>query len=101
MAGKKHSSILSPRLTRPLESDMMQRPLLLAMLLCGVLGAAQAATPKEQYAADSKAANDRFASDKKICADEATAAARMQCARDAKTEHDKAMASAKEKLTAA
>jgi outer membrane lipoprotein SlyB len=80
---------------------MMKRPLLLAMMLCGVLSAAQAATPKEQYAADSKAANDRFASDKKICADEASSNARMQCARDAKTEHDKAMASAKERLTAA
>jgi hypothetical protein len=80
---------------------MTIRPLLLSMLLAGLAGSAFATTPKEQYAADTKAAAARYAADKKICAGEADSAARMQCARDASAEHDKAVAAAKAALAAA
>lgn len=54
-----------------------------------------ALTPKAQYAADSQAAQSRYKSDLKICADEPDSAGRMQCKRDAKTEYDHALADAK------
>ncbi|HEX8987958.1 MAG TPA: glycine zipper 2TM domain-containing protein [Rhodocyclaceae bacterium] len=44
-------------------------------------------------AADDAAA--RYAADKKLCAEEATSSARMQCLRDAKAEYDKAVGSAR------
>lgn len=58
-------------------------------------------TPKAQYAADSKKAQDRYAEDKKLCNDEATSNARLQCRRDAKSEYDKAIAAAKAQMKAA
>ena len=58
-------------------------------------------TPKAQYSADSKAATARYTSDKALCNDETTSAARLQCRRDAKAEYDKAMAEAKARLSAA
>jgi uncharacterized protein YcfJ len=58
-------------------------------------------TPKAQYAADSKKAQERYAEDKKLCNDEATSNARLQCRRDAKAEYDKAIATAKAQLKAA
>lgn len=58
-------------------------------------------TPKAQLAADSKSAATRYASDKKLCNDEATSDARLQCRRDAKAEYDKALASAKAHMAAA
>lgn len=58
-------------------------------------------TPKAQYAADSKKAQDRYAEDKKLCNDETTSNARLQCRRDAKSEYDKAMATAKAQMKAA
>ncbi len=79
----------------------MIRPLLAAMLLCGIVSTAGAATPKEQYAADAKAAAERYATDKKLCAEESSSGARMQCLRDAKSENDKAVAAAKATLAAA
>jgi outer membrane lipoprotein SlyB len=80
---------------------MTIRPLMAAMLLCGVVSAAGAATPKEAYAADTKHAAERYASDKKLCAEEQSSGARMQCLRDAKAENDKAVAAAKATLAAA
>jgi len=57
-------------------------------------------TPKAQYDADLKQAKARLASDQKICNAEADSAARMQCKRDAQSEHDKAVAAAKAQLSA-
>jgi outer membrane lipoprotein SlyB len=49
------------------------------------------------YAADdaAKAAAARYESDKKLCAEESTSGARMQCLRDAKDEYEKAVGSAR------
>jgi outer membrane lipoprotein SlyB len=62
--------------------------------------ATAAMTPKAQYDADLKQAKARLASDQKICNAEADSAARMQCKRDAQSEHDKAVAAAKAQLSA-
>lgn len=43
---------------------------------------------------DEQAATQRYNDDKKLCAEEGDSGRRMQCLRDAKTEHDKAMAAA-------
>ncbi|HQR02685.1 MAG: glycine zipper 2TM domain-containing protein [Proteobacteria bacterium] len=40
-------------------------------------------------------AADRYAADRKLCADESSSTARMQCLRDARTEYQKALAAAK------
>lgn len=45
--------------------------------------------------AEHKAAAARYAEDRKLCADEATSSARMQCLRDAKAEYRKALAEPK------
>lgn len=58
-------------------------------------------TPKAQYAADSKKALTRYSDDKKLCNDETSSDARLQCRRDAKAEYDKAIATAKTQLKAA
>ncbi len=80
---------------------MTYRPLMAALLLCGLAASAGANTPKEQYTADTKMAADRYASDKKLCAEEQSSGARMQCLRDAKDVNDKAMAKAKADMAAA
>jgi outer membrane lipoprotein SlyB len=78
---------------------------LISGLLFVVMGSAALAqapvTPKAQYTADSKAAQTRYEADKKLCNDEASSAARLQCRRDAKSEYDKVIASAKAQLAAA
>ena len=52
---------------------------------------AWAATPANaQLAADNKAALARYDSDKKLCNDETSSNARLQCRRDAKAEYDQA-----------
>ena len=58
-------------------------------------------TPKARYTADSKAAQTRYEADKKLCNDETSSPARLQCRRDAKSEFDKVIASAKAQLAAA
>ncbi|MBI2725552.1 MAG: glycine zipper 2TM domain-containing protein [Polaromonas sp.] len=50
--------------------------------------------------ADTKAAQARYESDKKLCNDEANSSARLQCRRDAKAEYDQAVAAAKAKAPA-
>lgn len=74
----------------------------IAALALGSTGLAQAEglpegalTPKAQYAADSQAAQSRYQSDLRICADEPDSAGRMQCKRDAKAEYEQALANAK------
>ena len=76
--------------------------LTLALLVStGAALAQTASTPKAQYAADSASATQRYEGDKKLCNDESSSTARLQCRRDAKAEYDKAMANAKAKMNAA
>lgn len=56
---------------------------------------------KAQYTADSKAAKTRYDSDLKLCADEPSSSARLQCRRDAKTEYDKTLTEAKARMSVA
>ena len=68
------------------------------LLLSGMASTAlaeTALTPKAQYAADSKKALARYEEDKKLCNDEASSKARLQCRRDAKAQYDQARAAAK------
>ncbi|OYY62855.1 MAG: hypothetical protein B7Y51_07575 [Burkholderiales bacterium 28-67-8] len=65
-------------------------------LALGVTAGAQTAAPaKTQTAAQNKAALARYDSDKKLCNDETSSTARLQCRRDAKAEYDKALADIK------
>ena len=68
----------------------LPKTLLAIMLLAGAQSPAV-------YAADdaAKAAAARYQSDKKLCADESTSGARMQCLRDAKAEYEKAVGAAR------
>ena len=63
---------------------MKTRHLVLAMLLAFSVNAASAAQEKA-----GKDAAVRYAEDKKLCAEETSSSARMQCLRDAKAEYDK------------
>ena len=66
--------------------------LTLALLVStGAALAQTASTPKAQYAADSASATQRYEGDKKLCNDESSSTARLQCRRDAKAEYDKAI----------
>ena len=85
-----------------MHSLQFMKPLALALMAAASLAAAQAATtPKAQYAEDSKAALARYEADKKLCNDETSPAARVQCRRDAKTLYDQALAEAKARMAAA
>ena len=80
------------------------KQLLIALTLGAALAAGaqvQPVAPKAQFAADSKAAAARYEDDKRLCNDETTSAARLQCRRDAKAEYDAALAAAKARLAAA
>nr|WP_295783706.1 glycine zipper 2TM domain-containing protein [Rhodoferax sp.] len=62
-------------------------------------GAWAKTTPANTHlTADSKAAQARYDADKKLCNDETTPNARLQCRRDAKAEYDQAMAAAKARV---
>lgn len=82
----------------------MKKPLLLlsaSLLLSGLASTAlaqTAMTPKAQYAADSKQASARLAEDKKLCNDETSSSARLQCRRDAQAEYNKAITAAKARM---
>lgn len=52
-------------------------------------------TPKAQYSADSRQAQVRYDADKKLCNDETSSTARLQCRRDAKSAYDQVIAAAK------
>ncbi|MCU6432838.1 glycine zipper 2TM domain-containing protein [Undibacterium sp. Jales W-56] len=75
----------------------MKRSVLFVAITMAITSGAQAQTlsSKQQYTIDTKNASTRYADDKKLCAEEATSAARMQCLRDAKTEYNNALAAAK------
>ncbi|OIR00454.1 hypothetical protein GALL_175190 [mine drainage metagenome] len=71
--------------------------LLLLLLLASAQSSAIAgSTSTTAYKAAQKKAAAQYASDKKLCADESTASARMQCLRDAKAEYTRALTAAKE-----
>lgn len=53
------------------------------------------ATPRAAIDAAKKAATARYSDDKKLCAEENSSGARLQCLRDAKAEYTKALAKAK------
>ena len=74
---------------------------LVLSLLTGSALAQAPASPKAQYATDSKKALARYEEDKKLCNDETSSSTRLQCRRDAKAEYDKALAAAKAAMTAA
>ena len=82
----------------------MKNPFLLlttGLLLSGLASTALAETtmtPKARYAADSKQAAARYAADKKLCNDETSSSARLQCRRDAQAEYNKAISAAKARL---
>jgi outer membrane lipoprotein SlyB len=59
-----------------------------------------ATTARSQYDIDSKLALTRYQEDQKVCKEVPDAPARMQCYRDAKTEHDRAITAAKAKRDA-
>ena len=61
---------------------------------------APSAPAKPQLAADTKAALARYESDKKLCNDETSSSARLQCRRDAKAEYDQAVSATKSKAAA-
>lgn len=85
------------------------KQILIALTLGATLAAgAQAQTapqpplsPKAQLAADTKAAGARYEDDKRLCEDETSSSARLQCRRDAKAEYDSAIAAARARMTAA
>jgi len=85
------------------------KQILIALTLGAALAAgAQAQTapqpplsPKAQLAADTKTAGARYEDDKRLCEDETSSSARLQCRRDAKAEYDSAIAAAKARMTAA
>lgn len=73
-----------------------------ALILAGMSSFAVAeapATPKAQFAAESKLAMTRYNGDKALCDDEKSSSARLQCRRDAKSEYDNAIAAAKKKMS--
>lgn len=73
--------------------------LLLSALAASSLAQSSSAA-SAQYAAESRQAQLRYAQDKKLCNDEASAPARLQCRRDAKAEYDKAISAAKAQRSA-
>jgi uncharacterized protein YcfJ len=74
---------------------MIHRPLVLALILCGMAASASAAPPKQAQSPEIKQADARYAADKKLCAQSDSSSSRMQCLRDASDEHAKAIAAAK------
>jgi outer membrane lipoprotein SlyB len=52
-------------------------------------------SPRSQYDIDSKLAQTRYQEDQKVCKEVPDATARLQCYRDAKSEHDRAMTAAR------
>ncbi len=78
------------------------RPTMIAIaagvLVLGWVQAQAATTAQTQYTADSQQAMARYKEDQKLCDSEPTSASRMQCKRDAKSEYDKAMATAKARM---
>jgi len=105
MTGPVHSPIVRISSISTLKTAMKKkssRSLALTLALLAPAASIWAATAAQtQLAADSKSAQARYDSDKKLCNDEATSSARLQCRRDAKAEYDQAIAAAKAHASAA
>lgn len=68
------------------------------VILVAGQAAAQTNWSSESVVVDTpKAAKARFVADKKLCADESSSQARLQCRRDAQSEYDKALANLRAK----
>ncbi len=67
----------------------------LFILMAAILFSNAVWAAESDYAAAKKAAEARYAEDRKLCADESTSSIRMQCLRDAKDEYNKALAKAR------
>ena len=67
---------------------------------CAAAFAETALTPKAQFAAESKKISAAYEEDKKLCNEETSSKARLQCRRDAKTEFDKSLAAARVQMNA-
>ncbi|MFA7270523.1 MAG: glycine zipper 2TM domain-containing protein [Sterolibacterium sp.] len=81
---------------------MNRQSLLFLILLAGSqfpAAVSLAASSSASSTAASKEAASRYAADKKLCAEESSSSARMQCLRDAKAEYTKALAEAKTRQT--
>ncbi|MBC3907531.1 MULTISPECIES: outer membrane lipoprotein [Undibacterium] len=79
---------------------MNKKLLVASLMLTAVTGAfAQNMTAKQQYAADTKRATQRYNDDKKLCAEAGGSAARMQCLRDAKADYNNSLAVAKQNMS--
>ena len=75
--------------------------LAIALALSTQAGGAWAATAAQtELTADNKAALARYDADKKLCNDETSSNARLQCRRDAKAEYDQAISASKAKAAA-
>lgn len=70
------------------------------VLLVSLHSVSHAQSAQEQLTAANQQAKSRYDSDLKLCADEPSSAARLQCRRDAKSEYDRALAAAKEQAAA-
>jgi len=62
---------------------------------CSLGAQAQTWSSNPQATPTAKEAKDRYLADKKLCADEASSEARLQCRRDAQVVYDKALAASK------
>lgn len=62
---------------------------------CGLGAVAQVSSSNPPAAISAKEAKARYEADKKLCADEASPEARLQCRRDAQAVYDKALAASK------
>ncbi len=74
---------------------MNKQSIVLAAMLATAFISSHASAAGQPYGQAGKEAAARYASDKKLCADESEASLRMQCLRDAKATYTKAMVSAK------
>jgi len=101
--GRRPDQGLAPHHQEKHVNTMDKTTYLSLALLCTLsihAGSAWAATPtaaKTPLSAEAKAAQVRYDSDKKLCNDETTSSARLQCRRDAKAEYDQAIAVARSK----
>jgi outer membrane lipoprotein SlyB len=77
---------------------MFKHTLVVILSLAGGMASAQAYSSNDQYKAEVKQINQRYADDRAMCADEKNQGQRMKCLRDAKSENSKALAAAKASL---
>lgn len=74
---------------------MNKHSILLAVALSTLTSTSYAQMSKSEYNAETKRIATRYAADKKLCAEEGSSSARMQCLRDAQSEYTQHNADAK------